>query len=181
MQARLFGSERLALDDASDATVFYPLRSTAPPFGASRDWRVPCRGHGTLYGPSAPKSASDRLFLRHFLTGNFNVCSRNSVRSLVLLSCWEAARNQKQAIANQSFDARRMGREQESRVAATASMGLNVAQPFVQFQTSMLRAFAENIEQAARNYEKSFEAISNIIRKKADAMWVHPEEDGERG
>ena len=57
------------------------------------------------------------------------------------------------AEANQSFDARRMAREQESRMAATASMGLNVAQPFVQFQTSMLRVFAENIEQAARSYE----------------------------
>ena len=32
------------------------------------------------------------------------------------------------AEANQSFDARRMAREQESRMAATASMGLNVAQ-----------------------------------------------------
>jgi hypothetical protein len=31
------------------------------------------------------------------------------------------------AEANQSFDARRMAREQESRMAATASMGLNVA------------------------------------------------------
>ena len=48
-------------------------------------------------------------------------------------------------------------------MAPTAFMGLNVAQPFVQFQTSMLRMFAENVEQAARYYEKSFEAISNII------------------
>ena len=54
------------------------------------------------------------------------------------------------ADANQSLDARRMAREQEGRMAATAFMGLNVAQPFVQFQTSMLRMFAENIEQAAR-------------------------------
>jgi len=51
------------------------------------------------------------------------------------------------ADANQSLDARRMAREQEGRMAATA---FNVAQPFVQFQTSMLRMFAENIEQAAR-------------------------------
>jgi hypothetical protein len=26
----------------------------------------------------------------------------------------------------------------------------------------MMRLFAENMEQAARNYEKSFEAVSNI-------------------
>jgi hypothetical protein len=71
------------------------------------------------------------------------------------------------ADATQSLDARRMAREQESRMAATASIGLNVAQPFVQFQTSMLRVFAENIEQAARNYEKSFEAVSNIIAQQS--------------
>ena len=51
--------------------------------------------------------------------------------------------------------------------AATASIGLNVAQPFVQSQTSMLRVFAENIEQAARSYEKSFEVVSNIIAQQS--------------
>jgi hypothetical protein len=71
------------------------------------------------------------------------------------------------ADATQSLDARRIAREQESRMAATASIGLNVAQPFVQFQTSMLRVFAENIEQAARNYEKSFEVVSNIIAQQS--------------
>jgi hypothetical protein len=39
------------------------------------------RGHGTPHGPSPPKSASDRLFLGHFLKRNFNVRSRNSVRN----------------------------------------------------------------------------------------------------
>ena len=71
------------------------------------------------------------------------------------------------AETTQSLHARRMAREQESRMAATASIGLNVAQPFVQFQTSMLRVFAENIEQAARNYEKSFEAVSSIIAQQS--------------
>ena len=71
------------------------------------------------------------------------------------------------AETTQSLDARRMVREQESRMAATASIGLNVAQPFVQFQTSMLRVFAENIEQAARNYEKSFEAVNSIIAQQS--------------
>jgi hypothetical protein len=66
------------------------------------------------------------------------------------------------AEANQSLDARRMAREQKGRMAATASIGLNMAQPFVQFQTSLLRVFAENFEQAARNYEKTFEAVANI-------------------
>ena len=74
------------------------------------------------------------------------------------------------AEANQSLDARRMAREQDGRMAAAASMGLNVLQPFVQFQTSMLRVFAENIEQTARNYEKSFEAVCNIIAQQHSQM-----------
>jgi hypothetical protein len=56
--------------------------------------------------------------------------------------------------ASQSFDAGRMAREQERRMAASASIGLNVAQPFIEFQTSMLRLLADR---------KSFEAVSNIV------------------
>ena len=66
-------------------------------------------------------------------------------------------------MADQSLDARRIAREQEGRMAASASIGLNAVKPFIQFQTSMMRVFAENFEQAARNYERSFEAVSNII------------------
>ena len=66
-------------------------------------------------------------------------------------------------MTDQSLDARRIAKEQEDRMAASASIGFNAAKPFVQFQTSMMRLFAENIDQAARNYEKSFQAISNII------------------
>ena len=70
-------------------------------------------------------------------------------------------------MADQSLDARRIAREQEGRMAASASIGFNAVKPFVEFQTSMMRVFAENIEQAARNYEKSFEAVSNIIAQQS--------------
>jgi hypothetical protein len=66
-------------------------------------------------------------------------------------------------MADQSLDARRLAREQEGRMAASASIGFNAAKPFVQFQTSMMHLFAENMEQTARNYERSFEAVSYII------------------
>ncbi len=66
-------------------------------------------------------------------------------------------------MADQSLDARRIAREQEGRMAASVSIGLNAVKPFVQFQTSMMRVFAENIEQAARNYERNFEAFSSTI------------------
>ncbi len=65
--------------------------------------------------------------------------------------------------ANQSFDARRMAKEQEGRMAASASIGFNAVKPFIQFQISMMRVFAENIDRVARNYEKSFETVSNVI------------------
>jgi hypothetical protein len=52
-------------------------------------------------------------------------------------------------------------------MAASASIGLNAVKPFVQFQTSMMRVFAENIEQAARNYERNFEAFSNTIAQQS--------------
>jgi hypothetical protein len=67
--------------------------------------------------------------------------------------------------ANQSLDMRRIARDQESRIAATASMGLNAAKPFVQFQTSILRLWADNFELAARNYEKGLEAFSTVIEQ----------------
>ena len=66
-------------------------------------------------------------------------------------------------MTDQSLDARRIAKEQEDCMAASASIGFNAAKPFVQFQTSMMRLFAENIDQAARNYEKSFQALSNVI------------------
>jgi hypothetical protein len=67
--------------------------------------------------------------------------------------------------ANQSLDVRRIARDQESRIAATASVGLNAAKPFVQFQTSILRLWADNFELAARNYEKGLEAFSTVIEQ----------------
>jgi hypothetical protein len=66
-------------------------------------------------------------------------------------------------MADQSLDARRIAREQEGRMAASASIGFNAVKPFIQFQISMMRVFAENIDQVARNYEKSFETVSNVI------------------
>jgi hypothetical protein len=37
-------------------------------------------------------------------------------------------------MADQSLDARRIAREQEGRMAASASIGLNAVKPFIQFQ-----------------------------------------------
>jgi hypothetical protein len=68
---------------------------------------------------------------------------------------------------NESLDARRIARDQESRIAASTLIGLNAAKPFVEFQTSMLRLFADNCELAARNYEKGLEAFGNVIEQQS--------------
>jgi hypothetical protein len=49
-------------------------------------------------------------------------------------------------MANQSLDARRFARDQESRIAAAAAVGLQAAKPLFQYQTSILRLWANNFE-----------------------------------
>jgi hypothetical protein len=44
-------------------------------------------------------------------------------------------KNERNTMADQSLDARLMAREQEGRMAASASIGFNAAKPFVEFQT----------------------------------------------
>ena len=51
------------------------------------------------------------------------------------------------------------------RIAASAAIGLNAAKPFVQFQTSMLRLWAENLELAARSYETGLDALGMTIEE----------------
>ena len=68
-------------------------------------------------------------------------------------------------MADQSMDARRIARDQESRIAAAAAVGLNAARPLFQYQTSMLRLMADNFELIARNYEQGIEAFSNAIEQ----------------
>jgi hypothetical protein len=69
------------------------------------------------------------------------------------------------ADANQSMDARRIAREQESRIAAAAAVGLNAAKPLFQYQTSMLRLLADNFELLARNYERGVEAFTGAVEQ----------------
>jgi hypothetical protein len=68
-------------------------------------------------------------------------------------------------MGDQSLDARRIARDQESRIAAAAAVGLNAAKPFFQYQTEMLRLWADNCELVARNYEKGLEAFSTAIEQ----------------
>ena len=57
-------------------------------------------------------------------------------------------------MAEQSFDTRRMTRDQERRIAAATAIGLNAVRPLLQFQVSLLRLWADSIEAFAHKYEK---------------------------
>ena len=65
-------------------------------------------------------------------------------------------------MADQSLDVRRMAKEQESRMASSAAIGFQAVKPLIQFQASVMRLFAQNFEVAARNYERSFEAVNHV-------------------
>ena len=49
-------------------------------------------------------------------------------------------------MAEQSFDTRRMTRDQERRIAAATAIGFNAVRPILQFQVSLFRLWADNIE-----------------------------------
>jgi hypothetical protein len=73
-------------------------------------------------------------------------------------------------MADQRMDARRIAREQESRIAAAAAVGLNAAKPLFQYQTSMLRLVADNFELLARDYERGVEAFAAAFEEQHHQM-----------
>jgi hypothetical protein len=66
-------------------------------------------------------------------------------------------------MANQSFDAGGMARDQQSRIAASAAIWINALRPIMQCQASMLRFWAGNIESLAQNYEKGLDTFSSAV------------------
>jgi hypothetical protein len=65
----------------------------------------------------------------------------------------------------ESLDARRIARDQESRIAAAASVGFNAAKPLFQYPTAILRLWADNFEMLARHYENGVEAFTTAIEQ----------------
>jgi len=64
-------------------------------------------------------------------------------------------------MAEQTVDARRMARDQESRMAAAALVGLHA----INYQASFLRMWADNAELFARNYERDLETFSSVVEE----------------
>jgi hypothetical protein len=76
-------------------------------------------------------------------------------------------------MAEQSFDTPRMTRDQQRRIAAATAIGLNALKPMLQFQVSLLRLWANNIEMLARNCEKELKTFTFEAERQ--------EEVGQRG
>lgn len=70
-------------------------------------------------------------------------------------------------MSDQSFDTRRMAREQEHRIAAAAAVGLNTFRPLLQYQTSIVRLWADNCELVARNFERGLDAFSLAVEQQS--------------
>jgi hypothetical protein len=88
---------------------------------------------------------------------NFLMCAaRNLPRRLLFSVCWLGLKGVND-MADQSLDTRRIARDQERRIAAATAMGLRVAKPLFQYQTSILRFWADHFEMVARNYENGVE------------------------
>jgi len=66
-------------------------------------------------------------------------------------------------MADRNFDAGGMAREQQGRMAASTAIWLNAFRPMMQFQVSMLRLWAGNIESLAQNCEKGLDTISSTV------------------
>jgi len=63
------------------------------------------------------------------------------------------------------LDTAHLAREQETRIVAAACIGLNAAKPLVEYQSSLLRLWADNVEVAARNYENGFETVRTLMQR----------------
>ena len=68
-------------------------------------------------------------------------------------------------MADQSLDARRIAREQESRIASASAFSMNAVKPIMEYQASVLRLWANSVEMFVRNYEKGVETFCSTIEE----------------
>jgi hypothetical protein len=63
-------------------------------------------------------------------------------------------------MAEEGFEAPRIAREQQARVVA---FGLNTIRPMLNFQMSLFRLWANNIEAFLRNWERGVERLDSAL------------------
>jgi hypothetical protein len=66
-------------------------------------------------------------------------------------------------MTDQIFDAGRLAKDQQSRVAASTAIGLNALKPMIHMQVSLLRLWANNLEALAQQYENGVDAFSSAV------------------
>jgi hypothetical protein len=66
-------------------------------------------------------------------------------------------------MTDQIFDAGRLAKDQQSRVAASTAIGLNALKPMIHMQVSLLRLWANNLEALAQQYENGVDAFSSTV------------------
>jgi hypothetical protein len=98
------------------------------------------------------------------------MCNQPTMQAFLGKRAGKKNSERRQKMADQNMDVRRIAREQESRIAAAAAVGLNAAKPLFQYQTSMLRLVADNFELLARNYERGVEAFAAAIEEQHHQM-----------
>ena len=72
-------------------------------------------------------------------------------------------------MADEIPNATRFARDQQRRVTATTSIGMNALKPIAHFQVSMLRMWADSIERFAGNYERALEETETAVQKERAA------------
>jgi hypothetical protein len=90
--------------------------------------------------------------------------ARNPPDRLLVVVCWLGPKGVND-MADQSLDARSIARDQERRIAAATAIGLRVAKPLFQYQTSILRLWADHFEMVARNYENGVETYLRAVEQ----------------
>jgi hypothetical protein len=72
----------------------------------------------------------------------------------------------------QRFDTPRVTLDPQRRIAAATAIGLNALKPMLQFQVSLLRLWANNLEMLTRNCEEQLKTFT---------FEADPQEGGQRG
>lgn len=71
-------------------------------------------------------------------------------------------------MADKTSDAKRLAREQQSRMAAATAMGMNALKPIMHVQVSLLRMWADAIERFADNSQKGLDKTTAAVEEQSD-------------
>jgi hypothetical protein len=71
-------------------------------------------------------------------------------------------------MADKTSNASPFAPDPQGRITAATAIGMNALKPIMDFQVSMLRMWADNIERFAGNYQKGMEETAAAAEKQSD-------------